>query len=277
MVAGEEPEGANIETYLTPAGIPETPPECRKSRTWDPNVRQVMKSWRGHTIQYDDNPEREHLKIIDRFGQQLTFECAVKWDSNKNNASPRGDSITNMVVQGIGEADRLVDDGRTQLPITKAYQRSGENEKCRITLTDAMSQYIEFWAERDRARIRIQSSRRKDDDSTPNHWFQISSKIDPPDEHIEMHTREGHLIRIDETANRIRITHKQPHSQEFNSSHIILALENTYKRLVWLENMMATFNNHTHLYNPGPGAPVPTNRPIPQLLSSDGTTITLAG
>lgn len=274
LTAGEEPEGANIETYSTPAGIPETPPECRKSRTWDPNIRQVMKSWRGHTIQYDDNPECEHLKIIDRFGQQMTFECAVKWTPNLNNASPRGDSITNMVVRGIGEADRLVKDGRTQLPIVKAYQRPGENEKCRITITDALSQYMEFWAERDRARIRIQGSRRKDDDRTPNHWIQISSKIDPPDEHIELASREGHSIRIDETKNWIRIKHKAPHTQEFNPNNIILALENTHKRLVWLENLMMKYNSHQHT---GCGGPALSGPPTVPLTDGDGTTITLAG
>ena len=206
--AGEEPTGGNIEQYSTPGGIPETFPEVRKGRSWDPNIRG-MKSWRGHTFIWNDHPEAEYIKIIDRSGQMILFDCAVKFDFDKNNATPRGDGIGAMYVQGIGEADPMVHNPRTQLPIIKMWKRPNENERASIRMTDLFGQYILFWAERDRARIRIQSSRRKDDDKTPNHWFQISSVLDPPDEHIEMKTREGHRIRIDETKNEIYIQHKR--------------------------------------------------------------------
>lgn len=205
--AGEEPPGGNIENYSVPGGIPESFPEVRKGRSWDPNIRG-FKSWRGHSMFWNDHPEAEYIKIIDRSGQMILFDCAVKFDFDKNNATPRGDGISNMYVNGIGEADPMVHDGRTQLPIIKMRQRPQENERASIRMTDLFGQYLLFWAERDRARIRIQSARRKDDDKTPNHWFQISSKIDPPDEHIEMQTREGHRIRIDETKNEIWIQHK---------------------------------------------------------------------
>ena len=36
--AGEEPPGSNIEMYSTPGGIPETFPEVRNGRSWDPNI-----------------------------------------------------------------------------------------------------------------------------------------------------------------------------------------------------------------------------------------------
>lgn len=206
--AGEEPPGGNIETYSTPGGIPESFPEVRIGRSWDPNIRGI-KTWRGHTILFNDHPEAEYIKIIDRSGQMLLFDCAVKFDFDKNNASPRGDSIDAMYVQGIGEADKKVHHPRTQLPIIKMRKRPEENERASICMTDLFGQYLEFWAEKDRARIRLQSSRRKDDDKTPNHWIQISSKLDPPDEHIEAHTREGHRLRLDETKSEIYLQHKK--------------------------------------------------------------------
>lgn len=206
--AGEEPPGGNIETYTTPGGIPETFPEVRKGRSWDPDIRG-MKSWRGHTFLWNDHPEAEYIKIIDRSGQMILFDCAVKFDFDKNNATPRGDGISQMYVQGIGEADPMVHNPRTQLPIIKMRKRPFENERASIRMTDLFGQYLLFWAERDRARIRLQGCRWKDDDLVPNHWIQISSKIDPPDEHIEARTRQGHRLRLDETKNEIFLQHKR--------------------------------------------------------------------
>jgi hypothetical protein len=206
--AGEEADGSNIETYGTPANIPETPPEVRKGRTFDPNIR-IFKTWRGHTLEFNDHPEAEYIKIIDRSGQMLLFDCAVKFEYDKNNKTPRGGSIEACVVKGIGEADKQVHDNRTQLPIEKMRKRPEEKERACIRMTDLFGQYLEYWAEKDRARIRIQSSRWKDDDKTPNHYIEISSKQDPLDEYILIRSREGHRIRIDETRNEIIIQHKQ--------------------------------------------------------------------
>lgn len=205
--AGDEPFGSNIESYTTPAGC-ETPPEVRKGRSWDPNVR-ILKTWRGHTLEFSDHPEGEYLKLIDRAGQMIIFDCAVQFDLDKNNQTPRGGSIDACFKQGIGEADRMVHNGRTQLPIDKMRKREGENERACIRMTDLLGQYLEFWAEKDRSKIRIQSSRYKDDDKTPNHYFEISSSQDPEDEYITLRTREGHFVRVDETRNEIVIQHKQ--------------------------------------------------------------------
>jgi hypothetical protein len=103
----------------------------------------------------------------------------------------------------------MVHDGRTQLPIEKMRKRDEENERACIRLTDLFGQYVELWAEKDRPRIRIQSSRFKDDDLTPNHFIEISSSQDPEDQYILLETREGHVVRLDETKNEIVIQHKQ--------------------------------------------------------------------
>lgn len=208
--AGDEAPGSADETYETPAKVCETPPEARKGRSWDPNVR-IFKTWRGHTIEFSDHPEAEYLKIIDRSGQMILFDCAVQFELDKHNQTPRGGSIENCFVKGIGEADRAVHNGRTQLDIEKMRKReeADENERACIRMTDLFGQYLELWAERDRSRIRIQSSRSKDDDATPNHFFEISSSLDPENEYIVLQTREGHFVRIDETKNEIVIRHKQ--------------------------------------------------------------------
>lgn len=206
--AGDEPAGSNEESYVTPAGVPETPPEVRKGRSFDPNVR-IFKTWRGHTIEFSDHPEAEYLKVIDRSGQMIMFDCAVDFEEDKKNKTPRGGSIENCFVKGIGEADRQVHNGRTQLPIDKMRQREGENRRASVRLTDLFGQYLELWAEKDRSRIRIQSSRRKDDDLTPNHYFEISSSQDPEQEYLILRSREGHEILIDETKNEIVIRHKE--------------------------------------------------------------------
>lgn len=206
--AGEEVAGSNTETYVTPAHVPEAPPEVRKGRSFDPNTR-VFKTFRGHTIVFNDHPESEYVKIIDRSGQMIVFDCAVKFDANKNNATPRGGSIDNCFVEGIGEADSKVHNGRTQLPIDKMRVRPEENERASIRMTDLFGQYLEYWAERDKARIRFQSARFKDDDQTPNHYIEISSQVNPADEHIEAVTREGHQLRLDETQNAAWLMHKE--------------------------------------------------------------------
>ena len=205
--AGDEPDGGPIENYVTPAGVPQTPPEVRRGRSWDPNIRGI-KSWRGHSILWNDHPEAEYLKVIDRSGQMLFFDCAVDFNFDKHNVTPRGNSIENCFVKGIGEADKKVHHERTQLPIDKMRQRPGENRRASIRMTDLFGQYLEFWAEKDRANIRLQSSRRKDDDKTPNHFIEIKSSLDPKDEHILIRTREGHQIRLDETRDEIIIQHR---------------------------------------------------------------------
>lgn len=205
--AGEEPDGGNIESYVTPANVSETPPEVRKGRSFDPNIR-VFKTWRGHTLVFNDHPESEYVKLIDRSGQMLLFDCAVKFDKDKNNATPRGGSIEECFVKGTGEADMKVHHGRSQLDIDNMRVRPDENERACIRLTDLFGQYLEMWAEKERGRIRLQSARYKDDDITPNHWIQINSRIDDPDEHIEASTREGHHLRLDETQNYDVLQHK---------------------------------------------------------------------
>jgi hypothetical protein len=205
--AGDEPPGSNTENYTTKANVSEVPPEVLKGPSWDPNVR-IFKTWRGHTIVFSDHPEGEYLKIIDRSGQMIFFDCAVQADQDQNNQTPRGGSIEACFEKGIGEADKGVRDGRTQLDISKMRQRTGENNRASIRITDLFGQYLEFWAEEDRPRIRLQSCRQKDDDQTPNHYIEISSSQDPENEYILLETREGHLIKLDETGNQIIIQHK---------------------------------------------------------------------
>lgn len=286
--AGDEPFGDNIEGYETPAGVCETPPEVRKGRSWDPNTR-IFKTWRGHTIEFSDHPEGEYLKIIDRSGQMILFDCAVAMEHDQNNVTPRGGSIENCVVKGIGEADKGVNNGRTQLPVDVM-----KDKKAFMRFTDLFGQYFEMWSEKDKSRIRLQSSRHKDDDQTPNHYIQISSEVN--NEFIVLETREGHFIKLDETNNTIMLQHrngnvivlsideillrhKNGHEQTFTADSIEIASDVVNKRLLWLENMMAKFNTHTHVYTPGSGSPVPTAPPnAPSLLTvADGTTVTKAG
>lgn len=87
----------------------------------------------------------------------------------------------------------------------------------------------------------------------------------------------GHDIIMDRVGNFIRIMHKDGHYTLYNASNIIHAADVTNKHLLWLENAITKFNSHTHLYNPGPGAPTPSRTPIPTFDMSDGTTITKAG
>jgi len=101
-----------------------------------------------------------------------------------------------------------VQNGRTQLPIDVMRQRPNENARASIRMTDLFGQFIEFWAEEDKSRIRIQSAREKDDDETPNHFFEISSVQDPENEYLILKSREGHVVKIDETGNQIIIQHK---------------------------------------------------------------------
>ena len=265
--AGDEPFGDNIETYETPVGVCETPPEVRKGSSLDPNTR-IFKTWRGHTLEFNDHPGSEYLKIIDRSGQMILFDCAVNKSDNENNATPRGGSIENSVVSGIGEADKEVNNGRTQLPIGVMQ----DNKAC-IRITDLFGQYLEMWSEQGKSRIRIQSARQKDDDQTPNHYFEISSENG--NEYVKVETREGHSILINETSNEITITHKDGNTQVFNSSNIILADNEVNKRLVWLENMMVKFNTHVHPgVMSGGSSTAPTTT---QLTPEDGTTVTMAG
>ena len=269
--AGDEPFGGNKEGYQTPAGVCETPPEVRKGRSWDPNTR-IFKTWRGHTIEFSDHPEGEYMKIIDRSGQMILFDCAVTMSNDENNATPRGGSIEKCFVEGIGEADKDVNNGRTQLPVDVM-----KGKKAFIRMTDLFGQYLEMWSEEGKSRVRIQSSRKKDDDETPNHYFLISSE--EGNEFVEIKTREGHLIKLDETSNTITIQHKGGHTMTFDSTNITLASETTTKHLAYLENLITKFNSHTHLYNPGPGSPAPTAPPPApnQFNVSDGTTVTRAG
>lgn len=267
--AGDEPFGGNTEGYQTPANTPETPPEVRKGRSWDPNTR-IIKTFRGHTIEVNDHPEGEYLKIIDRSGQMILMDCAVQMSYDENNATPRGGSIEKCFVDGVGEADKDVNNGRTQLPSSVM-----KDNKAFIRITDLFGQYLEMWSQDGQARIRIQSSRSKDDDQTPNHYFLISSK--EGDEFVTIQTREGHFITLDETNNKIIIKHRDGHTTTFDTNNITVASDVTTKHLAWLENLEAKFNTHTHEYIPGSNPPTATAPPSTQFDSSDGTTVTLAG
>lgn len=87
----------------------------------------------------------------------------------------------------------------------------------------------------------------------------------------------GHELKIDRVGNYIRIFHKDGHYSLYNATNIIHAADQTNKHLLWLENAIQKFNSHTHLYNPGPGAPTPTRTPLPTFDMSDGTSVTKAG
>ena len=87
----------------------------------------------------------------------------------------------------------------------------------------------------------------------------------------------GHEMIMDRVGNFIRIRHKDGHYTLYNATNIIHAADQTNKHLLWLENAIQKFNSHTHLYNPGPGFPAPSQPPLPKFDMTDGTSVTKAG
>lgn len=278
----------NDDVYVTPPDT-EVVPEARLRRSPDPVVKVLAKTPRGHTILASDDPSVEFLKIIDRLGQEIIFDCPVEHEFNKNNKTPRDQ----------GEAEK-----GTQIPIEKVYKRVA-----RIQITDQQGQVFQMWSEKPdggntKSRMLMKSA--------TGHWIELCSGHhghdtetdiinDKPttgteEQRITLTTSQGHVIRMDDRLDEIVIRHKDSsiihlksngdiyienesghHQFVMNGPNIVSAMEVTHKRLVWLENMMQKFNSHTHLYNPGPGGPTPTATPQPQLAESDGTTVTLAG
>lgn len=280
----------NDDTYVTPPDI-EVVPEARFRRSPDPVIKVLAKTPRGHTILASDDPSVEFLKIIDRLGQEIVFDCPVEHEENKNNKTPREQ----------GEAEKA-----TQIPMSKVYQRAS-----RIQITDQQGQVIQMWSElpdggNTKSRILLKSA--------TNHWIEVCSGHhghdtetdivnDKPttgteEQRITLWTKNGHKIRIDDRLNEIVINHKDGsiihlkpngdiyienssghHQLVMNGPNIVSAMEVTHKRLVWLENMMSVFNNHTHQYvaPAHPAGPAATSDPTPKLQTSDGTTVTLAG
>lgn len=286
--AKQNAKGMNDDTYVTPPDI-EVVPEARLRRSPDPVIKILAKTPRGHTILASDDPSVEFLKIIDRLGQEIVFDCPVEHDENKNNKTPRDQ----------GEAEK-----GTQIPIEKVYKRTS-----RIQITDQQGQVYQMWAEKPdggntKSRILLKSA--------TNHWIEICSGHhghdtesadiigDKPttgteEQRITLWTKDGHRIRIDDRLNEIVIYHKSGsiihlksngdifvenssghHQILMNGANIISALEVTHKRLVWLENLMAKYNAHTHPYLAGI-TPSNTSPPVVPLTDADGTTVTLAG
>lgn len=123
------PAANNDLTYHQAVGN-DSPEESFMRRTSsEPLVRVYAKSTRGHTVFADDEAEKETFRIIDRFGQILSFDCPVKEEENKGNKSRRGS----------GEAL-----AGTQLPLEKAVD--GETL---VTLMDSLRQFLQFTANND--------------------------------------------------------------------------------------------------------------------------------
>jgi hypothetical protein len=172
LVDDQEPP---VETsWLPPDGELETPKDVfDEAHANDPHpTRRVWKkSFKGHTIVVDDGDGKEFFKIIDRAGQILEFDCAVKADVGKGNAAQRGtrDAIRGDQMSHAAMVDkyahiRLVDlsgqqlllsaqdreefvelRSRNKLGSAESYLRllSGFNNKG-IELKDSGGNYLRF-------------------------------------------------------------------------------------------------------------------------------------
>ncbi len=107
-----------------------------------PRFRILMKTETGHTILCDDKDEAECLKVLDRSGQGLHFECRVKRTAQAGNTLRRG--------------TREAESGNQ---IDLRSQIAGQRAK--IELTDLSGQFVRLEAWQDREKIHIQSCDRE--------------------------------------------------------------------------------------------------------------------
>lgn len=69
---------------------PEVPSEFSASPYFDPTVKVLLKSLKGHTFLAEDRDGFESLSIIDRAGQELVFKSPVTDNENDFNSAQRG-------------------------------------------------------------------------------------------------------------------------------------------------------------------------------------------
>lgn len=94
-------------------------------------------------------------------------------------------------------------------------------------------------------------------------------------------SRSGHRIEVSDVSGseEIKVTHKSGAEISMDSAGQIL-IKNSGEsvmigkgalRSLLLETAATVFNSHTHVYSPGPGGPIPTAAPDPQMLPGDQT------
>lgn len=120
------PSANNSLAYNQPRGN-ESPEESFLKRKYnEPLVRVYAKTLRGNTIYMNDESEAECLKIVDRAGQILDFQCPVVDEENVGNKNRRG----------VREA---TSGGRVDPKYAK-------DDKFQVTLMDARRQYLRLKA-----------------------------------------------------------------------------------------------------------------------------------
>lgn len=120
------PSANNQLTYNQPVGN-EAPEESFLKRSFsEPLVRVYAKTMRGNTIYMVDESERECLKVIDRAGQMLEFNCPVQNEENAGNKSRRG---TGEATSGGGVSPK-----------------KAKGDAFKVTLMDARKQYLRLTA-----------------------------------------------------------------------------------------------------------------------------------
>lgn len=128
-----EPEAQNDISYIQAKGNTSPEESYAKRTTQEPEVRVIAKTRRGHTIYAVDESEKEVFKIIDRFGQALSFEGAAVTVLD-------GESVNKHNMQRRGLRD-ITEEGGSAVPLKYAV-----NKTTRVKLLDAKGQGIKMTA-----------------------------------------------------------------------------------------------------------------------------------
>ena len=136
-----EPSDGSMGKWLAGSGH-DIPTEARDAVSSDPHVRVVYKSPKGTTIVSDERDGQEALRIIDRTGQVLEFECHVTESNNRGNKAQRtGDAENggeNPRSDLVGQSSKItLKDLAGQSVVMEATVGS---EK--ITLTDEAGNFV---------------------------------------------------------------------------------------------------------------------------------------
>lgn len=119
--------------YNQPKGNSSPEESFVKRSTREPEVRVLTKTKRGHTIYAIDEAEKEKFKIIDRFGQALSFECAAV-------NTLAGEPVDKYNMQRRGLRD-VTEEGNSAVPLRYAV-----NLTTRVILMDAKGQGLRLTA-----------------------------------------------------------------------------------------------------------------------------------
>lgn len=166
--------------WLPPNDVSETPLDIFENvYKGDPHpTRRIWrKSFKGHTLIVEEGDGKEFLKIIDRAGQIIEMDCAVKPEVSAGNAAQRG---TRNAIQG----DQL---GHGAMV----------NERASIRIKDLSGQEILLEA-RDRQESIMIKSRCK---RTGSEQF-IRLNSGPGKESIELTDTKGDTIRLDPNSDQ---------------------------------------------------------------------------